>query len=174
MTYREALTQSMQDMAKDPATCFIGYGVKYGGKALGTLKAVSDAQLIETPVAENLMVGVAVGMALKGRKPLVFVERFDFILNAADAIVNHLDKIATISQREFNPTILIRVVTGNTRKPLYTGATHVQDFTAAFRSMVSFPVVECRTPDEVLSGYRTAFRELDQHSTMLIEYKDLI
>jgi pyruvate dehydrogenase E1 component beta subunit len=174
MTYKEALTHSMEEMAKDPATCFIGYGVKYGGKAMGTLRNVADGQLIETPVAENLMVGIAIGMALKGRKPIVFIERFDFILNAADAIVNHLDKIDAISRGEFAPNIIIRVVAGNRTKPLFTGETHVQDFSAAFQSMVGFPVRKCLSATEVAAHYQDAFSNLDKHSSMLIEYKDLI
>jgi pyruvate dehydrogenase E1 component beta subunit len=174
MNYREALTQSMEAMANDPATCFIGYGVKYGGKAMGTLKNIPDQQLIETPVAENLMVGVAIGMALKGRKPVVFIERFDFILNAADAIVNHLDKIRGISRGEFAPNIILRVVAGNRTKPLFTGETHVQDLSAAFQSMVAFPVRQCRSAADVIANYHSAFAALGEHSSMLIEYKDLI
>ncbi len=174
MNYREALTHSMEEMARDPATCFIGYGVKYGGRALGTLKNIADHQIIETPVAENLMVGVAIGMALKGRKPVVFIERFDFILNAADAIVNHLDKIQGISRGEFAPHIILRVVAGNTTKPLFTGETHVQDLSAAFRNMVTFPVHQCRSAGDVIAHYRSAFAALDERSSMLIEYKDLI
>jgi pyruvate dehydrogenase E1 component beta subunit len=164
----------MEEMAKDPATCFIGYGVKYGGKAMGTLKNVPEHQLIETPVAENLMVGVAIGMALKGRKPIVFIERFDFILNAADAIVNHLDKIGSISRGEFSPNVILRVVAGNRGKPLFTGETHVQDFSAAFRSMVGFPVRTSRSAEEVVANYEDAFSSLNQHSSLLVEYKDLI
>ncbi len=174
MNYREALCHSMEEMARNPATCFIGYGIKYGGKAQGTLKNIPDHQLIETPVAENLMVGVAIGMALKGRKPVVFIERFDFILNAADAIVNHLDKIQGISRGEFAPHIILRVVAGNKTKPLFTGETHVQDLSAAFQSMVAFPVRKCRSAGEVLANYQSAFAALDEHSSMLIEYKDLL
>jgi len=174
VNYKEALIHSMGAMAADPATCFIGYGVKYGGKAMGTLRNVPENQLVETPVAENLMVGVAIGMALKGRKPVVFIERFDFILNAADAIVNHLDKINLISRGEFAPNIIIRVVAGNRNKPLFTGETHVQDFSAAFRAMVGFPVLQCRSAEEVTANYRDAFAGLSRQSSMLIEYKDLI
>ena len=63
MTYRDELTLAMDNLAADKATRFIGYGVKIGGRALGTLKNVPDAQLIETPVAENLMVGLATGLS---------------------------------------------------------------------------------------------------------------
>src|SRR5438477_13169810 len=130
MTYKEALTAAMDELARDPMIRFIGYGVSIG-KAMGTLKNVPDSQLIEMPVAENLMVGFAIGLALKGLKPVVFIERFDFILNALDAVVNHLDKIGDISRGEFRPTIILRVVVGNRQKPLFTGETHTQDFSVA-------------------------------------------
>jgi pyruvate/2-oxoglutarate/acetoin dehydrogenase E1 component len=119
----------MESLAADPLVRFVGYGVRIGGRAQGTLKNVPDSQLIEMPVAENLMVGFAIGLALKGLKPVVFIERFDFILNALDAIVNHLDKIETISRGEFKPAMILRIVVGNKSKPLFTGETHTQDFT---------------------------------------------
>lgn len=174
MTYKDALTVAMNDLAKDPDVVFIGYGVKYG-KAGGTLKYVPENQLIETPVAENLMVGLATGMALMGKKPVVFIERFDFIMNAMDAIVNHLDKIQKMSNGEFNPCIILRVVIGNSTKPLFTGATHTQDFTEALKRLVSFPVHRLDRAEEIELAYKSAKAGLDlppKHSTMLIERKD--
>lgn len=174
MTYRDALTQSMAALAADPATCFIGYGVRHG-KAMGTLSGVPESQLIETPVAENLMVGVATGLALTGRKPVVFFERFDFVLNAADAIVNHLDKIALMSRGEFSPGVIIRVVVGSRKKPLFTGETHTQDFSGAFSQMVTFPVVRLRTASTIDAVYHEARKAQERGiSTMIVEYKDMI
>jgi pyruvate dehydrogenase E1 component beta subunit len=106
MTYKESITASMDELAKDPDVCFIGYGIRYG-KAMGTLKNVSESQLIETPVAENLMVGLAIGLSLRGKKPVVFIERADFLLNALDAIVNHLDKIELMSRGQFQPACIL-------------------------------------------------------------------
>lgn len=175
MTYKEELTTAMDSLAKDLKARFIGYGVRYGGKAMGTLKNVPEHQLIETPVAENLMVGLAVGMALRGFKPLVFIERFDFILNAADAIVNHLDKLARMSKGEFAPGVILRVVVGNKKKPLYTGETHTQDFTEAFRKMLWMSVIA--TPHDMGAQEAYGYAEAAQRrgeSTMIIERKDLI
>ena len=56
--YKDALSTAMVDLAKDPKVVFVGYGVRYGGKAAGTLKGIADEQLLETPVAENLMVAL--------------------------------------------------------------------------------------------------------------------
>lgn len=174
MTYKEALTQANAKLADNPSTRFIGYGLQKG-RALGTLKGIDDKQIIETPVAENLMLGLAIGLALKGLRPVVFIERMDFILNALDAIVNHLDKIHAISHGEFSPTVIIRAVVGNRHKPLYTGRTHTQDFSTALGAMVAFPVVPLTTVAEVLEGYRAAEQNLTNGvSTLLVEYKDLV
>ena len=175
MTYKEALTQAMADLGNDPKVRFIGYGLLHG-RAAGTLKYVRDEQIVETPVAENLMVGLAIGMSLAGLRPVVYIERMDFILNALDAIVNHLDKIAQMSHGEFNPAIILRVVVGNKHKPLFTGATHTQDFTEAVRSMVGFDVARCTSAANILAQYRYAYSamEAQRGSTMLVENKDLI
>lgn len=169
MTYKEAIIQSMKTVEKDSDAVFIGYNVKCG-KAGGTLEGISEDKLIETPVAENLMVGMAIGMSLNGKLPVVYFERFDFILNAMDALINHLDKIEDLSEGEFLPKVIIRCVVGGTKKPLYTGPTHTQDFSWMF-SKCSFPVLNCKTPDEILSAYSTAIKS--NKSSMIVEYKDL-
>lgn len=172
--YKQELTLAMESLASDPLARFVGYGVRIGGRALGTLKNVPDHQLIETPVAENLMVGLAIGMALKGLKPVVFIERFDFILNCLDGIVNHLDKLETLSSGEFAPHIILRIVVGNKEKPLFTGSTHCQDFTEALKRLVTFPVITLRDQNLIQAQYKAAHAHLDRHSTALVEYKDLM
>lgn len=171
-SYKDELTAAMDLMAEDPLIRFIGYGVKIGGKAMGTLKNVPDSQLIEMPVAESLMVSFAIGLSLKGLKPVVFIERFDFILNAMDAIVNHLDKIKDISHGEFIPTMILRIVVGNRDKPLFTGRTHTQDFSFMLKHLVSFPVIQLVRPYEIGIQYKAAHAFLGRRSTALVEYKD--
>ncbi len=174
LTYKETLLRTNAQLASDPKTRFVGYGLQKG-RALGTLKGVNDAQIIETPVAENLMLGLAMGLSLKGMRPVVFIERMDFILNAMDAIVNHLDKVHMISHGEFSPAVIIRAVVGNKHKPLYTGVTHTQDFSEAMRHMVSFPIFQLKTPGDVLGAYHSAEENQSKGiSTLLVEYKDLV
>jgi pyruvate dehydrogenase E1 component beta subunit len=167
MTYKEELKRAMDFLGKDEKTIFIGYNVKYGSMANGTLVDIRQEQLIETPVAENLMIGMAIGLSLEGFKPVVYIERFDFIMCAMDALVNHLDKIEKISKGEFRPKVIIRCVVGNKKNPLYTGDTHVQDFTQTMKSLLSFPVIEMNN----VSDYRLAYNI--SKSCMVIEYKDL-
>ncbi len=174
LSYKGELTKAMEALAADPLVRFVGYGVKIGGRALETLKNVPDSQLIEIPVAENLMVGFAIGLSIKGLKPVVFLERFDFWWNASDAIVNHLDKINQISRGEFSPTMILRIVVGNRNKPLFTGVTHTQDYSPSLRAAVSFPVLGLHAPVQIGVQYKAAYARLDRQSTALVEYKDLM
>jgi pyruvate/2-oxoglutarate/acetoin dehydrogenase E1 component len=120
------------------------------------------------------MAGVAIGLALQGRKPVVYFERFDFVLNALDAIVNHLDKVGKISRGEFSPAAILRITVGNTQKPLFTGPTHTQDFTLALRAMVTFPVFALLHADQIASTYALAAQAQDNGTPCaLVEYKDL-
>ena len=174
LTYKDALIAANTALGDDARRRFVGYGLKKG-RALGTLKAVNETQIVETPVAENLMVGLATGLSLRGLLPVVFIERMDFILNALDAIVNHLDKLDAMSGGAFRPAVILRAVVGNRNKPLYTGVTHTQDFTEALRTMVSFPVLRLATAENVAPMYRQADQNQQSGlSTLLIEYKDLV
>jgi len=172
MSYKEELTKANTQLALDPKTRFIGYGLMKG-RALGTLKFVPDAQIIETPVAENLMMGMAIGMALTGLKPVVFIERMDFLMNAMDALVNHLDKVKDISKGEFDPKVIIRCIVGNKDKPLYTGATHVQNFGNALVEMLNNTSVYDLCDAVVVEGMYRIGTERAKNA-IFIEYKDLM
>jgi len=171
MNYKEALIRGNTYLAADPKVRFIGYGLKKG-RAMGTLKNVPDEQIIEMPVAENLMLGMAIGLSLTGLRPVVFIERMDFLMNCMDALVNHLDKVKEISKGEFDPVVIIRCVVGNVKKPLYTGATHTQDFSNALRDMIDIPVYQLLTESMVNKGYE--LMDTRRESAILVEYKDLI
>lgn len=172
LTYRQALAQSMTMLGQDPLTRVCGYGLTVGHEK-GSFAGVPLAQVCEFTVAENLMMGAAIGMALTGLKPLVFFERMDFTLNALDAIVNHLDACEIISKGEFRPTCILRIVVGNTRNPLYTGHTHTRNHSEALKRMVRFPVWQVKTAEEVLVAYEEAYKNLKNHSTAIVEFKDL-
>jgi pyruvate/2-oxoglutarate/acetoin dehydrogenase E1 component len=173
MTYKEIISDSLTEISKDDKIVHIGYNVLYG-HAGGVLDGVKEEQMMETPVAENLMMGVAIGMSLEGFLPVVHFERMDFILNALDAIVNHLDKMEKMSRGEFRPACIIRCVVGNTKKPLYTGLTHTQDLTNALIEMVDMPVITLNHPPIIKERYVRAYNDmkLRHKSTIIVEYKD--
>ena len=175
MTYKECIIEATDELAKNPKTIFLGYNVKKG-RANGTLKNVPEEQLFETPVAENLMIGLAIGLSLEGYLPVVYIERFDFILNGLDAIINHLMKIGEMSNGQFQPAIILKVAIGFKNKPPYACATHIQDFTRSMETLLSFPVVKLKQESShIISAFQLAEKQARFYtqSIMLIEEKEL-
>lgn len=170
MLYKEALKKSMNSLAKNDKTLFIGYNTKYT-RANNTLSDIPENKLIETPVAENLIIGLAIGLSIEGYRPIAYIERFDFILNALDAIVNHLDKIQELSNGEYKPKVIVRTVIGRKSAPLYSCSTHTQDFTESVSKMVSFPVIKLKNTQEIIKYYNKASEW--KTSMILIEQRDL-
>lgn len=166
LSYKDAINQAMTELGKEGAI-FIGYNVAYGN-AMDTLNGVPNEQKLETPVAENLMAGLAIGMSFEGFIPVLYYERHDFMTVAADAIINHIDKIERISHGEFKVPVIIRAVSADAG-PFYSGITHSQDFTNMFRSIVSFPIIEPKNGAEVLNAIKGARKS--GRPMMLIEKK---
>ena len=167
LTYKQAMTDIMTELAQDGNVIFVGYNV-VKGDAMGTLKNVSKEQKLETPVAENLMSGLAIGMSFEGFRPVIYFERHDFMLVAMDAIGNHIDKIERISHGEFQVPIIIRAVEAF-GGPFYSGPTHHQDFTNVLKTLVSFPVLDPKSGHEVIQSFRGAYHS--RRPAIIIERK---
>jgi len=166
ISYKNAIKQAMTEISKINSV-FIGYNVK-NGNAMGTLSEVPDFKKIETPVAENLMTGLAIGMSFEGYRPVVYFERHDFMLVAADAIVNHINYIERISHGEYKVPVILRGIVADSG-PFYAGPTHSQDFTDAFKAMVSFPIHVPTNGAEVLRAYRLVM--VSERPSMIVEKK---
>ncbi|KKL80096.1 hypothetical protein LCGC14_2008200, partial [marine sediment metagenome] len=93
MNYVEELTSAMTWLGEQPDTVFIGQSVAYPGNSLyGTLKGVSGEKKLELPVAEEMQMGMSIGMAMTGKVVISIFPRMDFLLLALNQLVNHLDK----------------------------------------------------------------------------------
>lgn len=158
MTYFDALCSTMKMLARHPRVLFIGQGVGCAGTALtDTLAGIPDEKLIEFPVAEDLQLGFATGLALEGFIPVCIFPRWNFLLCAANQLVNHLDKLHEYSDGGFNPIVIIRT-TVPSRRPFDPGPQHDGDFTAQFRQILKHVRVEYLTnPQQVIDGYQRAF-----------------
>ena len=166
ISYKDAMNLVMTELGEAGAI-FIGYNVARGD-AMGTLKGVPADQKLETPVAENLMSGLAIGMSFEGFLPVLYFERHDFMLVAADAIGNHIDKIERISHGEYKVPVIIRAVEAF-GGPFYSGPTHHQDFTGVMKELVNFPVFDPVTGVDVLKAFRGA--KESGRPAMIIERK---
>ncbi len=170
MKYKDIIKNSMEEIAKDEKAIFIGYNLKHGSKGYGSLKDIPKSKILESPVAENLMTGLATGMAIEGFKPVLIFERHDFMLNALDSLVNYLDKLPILSNQQYNAPMIIRAVIGS-MNPINPGPQHSQDFSDFFKARFNFPVYDPKNTYELKHSYEYAkkFKE----PCMIIERRDL-
>lgn len=93
ITYSFAINEAItQMMKKDSSVFVIGQGVKspwyVGNTCKGLIKKFGEKRVIDTPVSENAMTGLAVGAAIAGMRPIIVHPRMDFMLYGADPIIN--------------------------------------------------------------------------------------
>lgn len=165
-SFKQAVTDAMTWLAQQPKTVFVGQSVRYDGQAqFDTFSGVPMEKRIEMPVAEDLQLGFCTGLSLQGYLPISFYPRMDFLLLAANQLVNHLDKIRLMSG--YRPKVIIRTCVGQT-KPLNAGLQHTQNHTESFRKMLKTVYVEeVTTSGEVFSAYEYAMR--CDRSTIIVE-----
>lgn len=163
--YFDEVKRSMKMLAEDPRTLFLG---QWYGRIHWTLQDVPEAKKYELPVIEDAQMGICTGLALAGFIPISCYVRWNFLLLAANQLVNHLDKIEEISGGGYRPKVLIRTSVGSTR-PLYPGCQSTGDYTAAFRLMLTnVDVVSLYEPEDIFPAYSKALRS--ERSTLLVEH----
>jgi len=171
--YFDELKRAMEYLAEFPETIFIGQAVSEPGTAMSnTLKNVSSKKLIETPVFEEMQMGISIGMALNGYLPICIYPRWNFLLLALNQIVNHLDKISIFSANGYCPKIIIRTSIGSIR-PLDPQAQHTGDFTDGFKKIFkNIQIVKLEEPKDIFPAYEFAINRKDNLSTLIVEYGD--
>jgi len=174
LSYPGEITRAMQMLAQDPRTVFIGQNVRYGGAVAirETLEGIPECQKLEMPVAEELQLGMCIGLSLEGYLPVPIFPRMDFLLRAADQLVNHLDKMEEMSAGRFRPKVIIRTGVGAT-SPLDPGPQHSQDHTDALTVLLTnIDVIRLESAAEIVPAYRVALES--PRSTILVELGDLM
>ena len=173
MKYFDELKRSMEYLASDSRTVFIGQAVAVPGTAMSnTLTDIASEKLIELPVAEEMQMGMSLGMGLNNMIPVSIFPRWNFLLLATNQLVNHLDKFGDMSAGGYQPKAIIRTSIGSQR-PLHPGHQHIGDYTDAYRSMLkNVEVIRLEEADEVFPAYEKARTREDGKSTILVEYGD--
>lgn len=174
-TYFNEIRKAMQMLVDIPNTVYVGQSVRHDGHALfrtmqtdrGSLIVPMDRR-IELPVIEDFQMGYCTGLSLCGYLPISIFPRWDFLLLAANQLVNHLDKMPFGT---FRPKVIVRTAVGATY-PLHSGHQHTQDHSAAFRLMLkTVEVIELRSKFEVVKGYQRAIDA--DHSCIVVEQQNL-
>lgn len=154
----------MRYLATDDRVVFLGQGVRDTGTFMSTtLQDVPLEKRIELPVAEEMQLGMSIGMALTGMIPVSVYPRWQFFLLAANQAVNHLDKM--------QPHVIVRVGVGSTT-PLDPGPQHKGDLTEAFRLLMpNTTIVRLESAEQITPEYSKAIER--NGPTILVEIADL-
>lgn len=158
-------------LSEQQNTLFLGQSVLCEGTGLyDTLEHIPKEKRMEFPVAENFQLGFSVGMALNGFVPISCFPRWNFLLCATDQLVNHLDKLYSMSDGEYNPKVIIRVAVGS-QTPVDPQDQHKGDFSQAFKSILkNIDIIELTSPNLIVSSYKSAYES--SRSSILVEYPD--
>ena len=171
--YFDELEKSMKYLGLKKNIIFIGQAVEDPGTAMSnTLKNVSKDKLLELPVAEEMQMGMTLGLAMGGNIPVSIFPRWNFLLYAVNQLINHVDKFKVMAGSKIKPKIIIRTSIGSQR-PLHPQFQHIGDYSEAFKKMTTtIEIIKLREPKDIFPAYRKAFLRKDGKNTILVEYGD--
>jgi pyruvate/2-oxoglutarate/acetoin dehydrogenase E1 component len=172
LNYHDSLSEAMARLATREEVIFLGQGVGVPGTTMSTtFRDVPKEKLIEMPVAEEMQVGMCIGMALKGFIPICIIPRWNFMLRAADQIVNHLDRLPLYSAGGFRPKVIIRTAVPSV-SPFNPQAQHDADFTSAFKLMCrTIHISSLISPESIIGHYEAAIAR--STPSILVEHTEM-
>ncbi len=169
MTYQDGITKAMTELSKRKDTVFLGEGLINAGRVYETLDEVPLNKCIEYPIAENLIMGSAIGLTIFGYRPVVIFQRMDFMTIAADAIINHLALIPKMSGEQVKLPVIIRAIVGSRCESFDVGCQHNKNLVYMFKPWIY--TIELKERMDIPHYYKLAYES--KSPVMLIEDKDL-
>lgn len=173
MLYRDAICLALdEEMARDENVFIMGEDVGViGGNfktTVGLRDKYGDLRVKDTPISEAGFVGMGVGAALVGMKPVIELMFGDFIMVAMDQICNQAAKITYMSGGQASVPMVIRTPIGGGRS---SAAQHSQTFHAWVAHCPGLKVVMPSTAAEAKGLLKTAIR--DNNPVIFFEHKML-
>ena len=173
MTIAEALRQAIrEEMARDPRVFCIGedIGVEggFGGAftvTLGLSEEFGHERIMDTPISETGIAGVAIGSAMAGLRPIADVQYGDFLFCMMDQLVNQAAKMTYMSGGTVKVPMVMRAPIGSTRR----GAQHAQSLEAFFTHIPGLKVVAPATAYDAKGLLKSAVR--DDNPVLMFEHK---
>ena len=134
LTFARAILEAQTQLLKsDPRCIIIGQGIKDENAIFKTctrLHSRFQGRVIESPISENGMTGICIGAAVAGMRPIHIHQRMDFMLYAADQIINNAAKwYSMFGGQAGNCPLVIRCIIG---RGWGQGNQHSQDLTKLF------------------------------------------
>ncbi len=171
LTYSQALNEALREEMQADARVFImGEDIgQHGGVFRVTKDLINEfgaERVRDTPISEAGFVGLGIGAALVGMRPVVELLFMDFALVAADQIVNQAAKLRYMAGGAVSVPIVIRAQQGGGRG---NGAQHSQSFESWFAQIPGLITVAPSTPADAKGLLKSAIRE--GNPVIFIEHK---
>ncbi len=171
--YREAIRLALEEeMIRDEGVYLMGEDIGAHGGAFGVTEGLINKfgkkRIVQTPISEEGYVGIAIGSALNGNRPVVEVMFIDFITLAMDQIVNQAAKMRFMFGGNVKVPVVIRTQGGAGRG---NAAQHSQSLESWFYHIPGLKVVMPSTPFDAKGLLKASIR--DDNPVIFIEHKCL-
>lgn len=173
ITVREAISQALwEEMERDDRIFIMGEEVGVWGGTYAVTRGFYDhfgpERVRDTPIAESVIVGAAIGAAMAGLRPVAELMTINFAFLAFDMIVNHAAKLRYMFGGQMKVPVVIRTPGGGGRQ---LGATHSQTPDVVFAHFPGLKVVAPGTPYDSKGLLKAALRQEDpalfiEHATL--------
>ncbi|MEM8916296.1 MAG: alpha-ketoacid dehydrogenase subunit beta [Pseudomonadota bacterium] len=171
--YRDALREALiEEMTRDPHVFIIGEGIAERGGSYKVTQGLADQfgkdRVRDTPIAEASMIGVGVGAAIAGARPIVEILYIDFAMLGMDMIVNQAAKFRLMTGGDGRVPFVMRTQGGTGGG---VAAQHSQSLEALFYHIPGLRVVMPSVPYDAKGLLKYALRQPDP--VMFLEHKHL-
>lgn len=173
LTYREAVTAAIaQEMERDPGVLLVGEDVAEAGGVFkatpGLLERFGPIRVRDTPISEQAIIGLAMGAAMTGLRPIVEIMFSDFLAVCWDLVANQVAKTRYMTDGQVSLPLVIRSANGG---GLGFGAQHSQSLENWAMSVPGLKVVVPSNPSDMLGLLAAAIRDPDP--VLVFEAKSL-
>lgn len=171
MTYAQALNAALrEELTRDPNVILWGEDIGLHGGTFTVTKNLMNEfghdRVTDTPISEAGFIGMAVGAAMTGLRPVVEIMFADFLFVAADQIINQMAKMRYMTGGQVKVPMVIRTQGGGGRG---SGAQHSQSPDAMFAHVPGLKLVMPSTPADAKGLLKSAIR--DDNPVMVFEHK---
>jgi 2-oxoisovalerate dehydrogenase E1 component len=147
------------ELATDPDVLLAGIDIGPGGGVFGLTRGLHDRwpdRVRDTPISESAIVGLAVGAAMAGRRPVVELMYLDFLGVCLDQLLNQAAKLRFMTGGLASMSLVVRTQFGAGRS---SGSQHSQSLEALLAHIPGLTVVMPSTPAETYGLLRAAIRD---------------
>ncbi len=160
-TIREAINEALrEEMRRDPTIILLGEDIGVAGGVFkvtnGLLKEFGPNRVFDTPIAEAGIMGLAVGAAMTGLRPIVEIMFSDFTTLASDQLVNQAAKLRYMTGGQCSIPLVVRTAMGASRR---AAAQHSQSLQAWYCHIPGLKVVMPSTPEDAKGLLKSAIRD---------------